>query len=356
MFSLSELLHKAEKKEKPPYTLSQQLVNLCGEKQIRERSLLFHGVSVQGYDYEETIEHRGRVTGIQPEWVVGPVELYALEDFHVHSSTGVLFSELQEMFFVDFAWGWGNPRSCKMPKFHRSKISKIETNLPIYVAAGHGYHGIVDDLSAILLLRRRGESFKIALEHGRKWMEQLLEAFGFASTDILRVERNSWLKAPYLLAITKPAFGEFVHPELLKELRNAALDWHDDKPECDKLYISREKAASRAFSNERQLRELFQEAGFSSVILEEIPVSDQIKLFVNAKQIAGLHGAGLTNLVWNQKEASVLELYQSGKFNSCYSAMAASLGHSYSNLSVSGPVSDWSVRLKELLKPDLIGQ
>jgi capsular polysaccharide biosynthesis protein len=197
--------------------------------------------------------------------------------------------------------------------------------------------------------------FKIALPNGRSWMAQLLEVFGVPSTDILMVEKNSWLKAPLFLAITKPASGEFIHPGLLKELRHATLHWQDCNAENARVYISREKAPTRAFPNERQLREQFEAAGYSSFVLEEMRVSDQIKLFVNARRISGLHGAGLVNLVWNHKNASVVEIYQAGKFNSCYSAMAAVLGHSYRNLAVTGSVSEWSPQLEEIIKAEISG-
>ena len=84
-----------------------------------------------------------------------------------------------------------------------------------------------------------------------------------------------------------------------------------------RFYILRE-GYTRGISNEQEVRDYFQSAGWALLAPEKLSIPDQIALFRDAESIAGLHGSALTNLLWCSPMASVIEFtpvnFMSGAF------------------------------------------
>ncbi len=86
-----------------------------------------------------------------------------------------------------------------------------------------------------------------------------------------------------------------------------------------KIYINRkdsvyESLNIRKIINENEVVEFLEKNGFVSVILSDLSFEDQIKLFMNADFVTGLHGAGYANIVFCSPNTKILELkpYSSG--------------------------------------------
>jgi hypothetical protein len=74
-----------------------------------------------------------------------------------------------------------------------------------------------------------------------------------------------------------------------------------------KIWIHRSEKSRRALLNEGEVLRLIQNLGFEPIVFEELPMKKQIQLMQETKILAGLHGAGLTNLIFLPKGATVLE-------------------------------------------------
>jgi capsular polysaccharide biosynthesis protein len=74
-----------------------------------------------------------------------------------------------------------------------------------------------------------------------------------------------------------------------------------------KIYISRRSATHRRIVNEDEVRALAGRHGFEVVELEDLPVTEQIRMFASARTILAPHGAGLTNIIYSERPR-VLEL------------------------------------------------
>jgi capsular polysaccharide biosynthesis protein len=75
------------------------------------------------------------------------------------------------------------------------------------------------------------------------------------------------------------------------------------------IFISRSKAQYRKIENENDVVEIFKKYNFQVYFLEELSLLEQINLFKNAKIIAGLHGAGFTNMIFSEENTVIFELY-----------------------------------------------
>jgi len=74
---------------------------------------------------------------------------------------------------------------------------------------------------------------------------------------------------------------------------------------------------------------VFLKNGFTVYNLEDMSVTEQIRLFTNASIIAGIHGAGLINMNFAPKEAIVFEIYPEYYHDSSFRIQAIAIGLKY---------------------------
>jgi tetratricopeptide (TPR) repeat protein/capsular polysaccharide biosynthesis protein len=75
----------------------------------------------------------------------------------------------------------------------------------------------------------------------------------------------------------------------------------------ERIYITRSDANHRRVLNEAQVLEQITPLGFVPVELEALSFQQQVDLFAHAKVILAPHGSGLTNLIFCQSAATVVE-------------------------------------------------
>jgi hypothetical protein len=73
-------------------------------------------------------------------------------------------------------------------------------------------------------------------------------------------------------------------------------------------YISRNKVYRRTIENEHEIYETLKNIGFSIYYLEDLTFVQQIKLFRSSQIITGLHGAGLTHLIFCEPSTYIHEI------------------------------------------------
>ena len=116
---------------------------------------------------------------------------------------------------------------------------------------------------------------------------------------------------------------------------------------CKKIYISRSKAKKRFVANEKELSAFLSSLGFQIVHFENHSLEQQIKIVSESKVIIGLHGAGLTNMLFLPKQSMVFELISKEKnwYNWCYQNMANALNLKYYQIEceTSKAIDDYNV-------------
>ena len=79
------------------------------------------------------------------------------------------------------------------------------------------------------------------------------------------------------------------------------------QPPTRKIWIHRSEKSRRALLNEDEVLAAVQKAGFEPIVFEALTLKQQIELMQQTKVLAGLHGAGLTNLMFLPANSTVLE-------------------------------------------------
>ena len=119
-------------------------------------------------------------------------------------------------------------------------------------------------------------------------------------------------------------------PELMRGVRDRICGRYPATRKGMRLYVARTEAPKRRLLNEKELAPVLASHGFESVCMEKLRFSEQVKLASSSQMIAGLHGAGLTHMLWARGGTSILEIRGATETqNNCYFSLASDLGHRY---------------------------
>ena len=101
------------------------------------------------------------------------------------------------------------------------------------------------------------------------------------------------------------------------------------RPVPAKVWVSRSHAVHRRLLAGAEIEAALASRGWTCVRLETLTLREQIALLSNARALAGVHGAGLTNLLFTPPGTPLLEIGMVERPTAEFYALAATLGHPY---------------------------
>lgn len=108
-----------------------------------------------------------------------------------------------------------------------------------------------------------------------------------------------------------------------------------------RIFITRGKADGRCISNIVEIEELLNRFDFESVNLDGAGLGEQMRLFSEAGTVVGIHGAGLTNIIFRAGAAlDVIELFPPNNIPAMYYWICSAYGFGYDALV--GHKKNWS--------------
>jgi capsular polysaccharide biosynthesis protein len=121
------------------------------------------------------------------------------------------------------------------------------------------------------------------------------------------------------------------NPDMIKQVRAELMAAIAPRPmrATRKVYAARANASVRKIRNGSAVEALLQELGFEKVYFEHMSFLDQINLMQETSVFVGIHGAGMTNMLFLQNEAMIIELLNEENGDLCYFRLASCLGLSY---------------------------
>jgi hypothetical protein len=132
-------------------------------------------------------------------------------------------------------------------------------------------------------------------------------------------------------------------PEYLSYTKNALIP--KKKSANSLLYISRSDASFRKIKNESQLLIQLEKRGFKAVVLTGMTIKQQAEIFSGASVIVGMHGAGLTNMLFAPVGCRVVEILPQAYVANCYYQLACALSHRY-----------YAIVAKDIATYDIVGK
>jgi len=267
-------------------------------------------------------------------WSVMPIYLRLFEKVSINSRSSVIFFQNSKNYCLEHSWGWGKRSTNHIFKFRRGAYKFINSEKPLYILSGYGYHAIVEDIPLILLLKNKGFNFDIVIEKNNLWAKKILNEIFSDKVRIFECNDNTWVGSNQLISTSKSLFGEFIHTKLVTSLKNIFPKPPESSSKIKKIFISRADSSKRFNQHEPLLHKYFIAKGYSIIELSNLSVNEQIKIFQNITHVAGFHGAGFVNLVWSLKKVKVLEIFSDQHYNSCYFSLSYAMGHEYANIDI----------------------
>jgi capsular polysaccharide biosynthesis protein len=140
---------------------------------------------------------------------------------------------------------------------------------------------------------------KVPASYIRATLPRLMKRYPGVAFKEVDAKEYTQARSVLLPHFIRPAYSAALSPEQLQFLRRlfAADQLHD--PNVEVLYIARRDAAVRRLFNEDELiRRLEACAQVQVAHLSELGLSEQIRLVQQSRVVVGIHGAGLTHMVW----------------------------------------------------------
>lgn len=187
-------------------------------------------------------------------------------------------------------------------------------------------HWLTAHLPKLLLLRQMNRLENVILPPGgdHALIDQSLAMIDVRRELVLPSVSPQVLEVEELTVVGTDRF----RPELVRLVRSA-VGGESAVPPGRMIYISRKKASRRNLSNRAEVEAVLRHAGFETVVMEDLTFAEQVALMRETRVLAGLHGAGLGNMIFCAEGAHVLEIMDPGYPSPNFYALAAALGHHY---------------------------
>ncbi|MDZ4845829.1 MAG: glycosyltransferase family 61 protein [Chitinophagales bacterium] len=202
------------------------------------------------------------------------------------------------------------------------------------------YHWLTETIVRLWVVKEEMSEYTLLLPEGLKeinFVKQSLEAFGVKK--IYWVKEGIPIQVKKLTLVQNKPYCNHYDPMQMKQIGLFFRDYSTEHP-CahetfgDKIFITRKKAERRKMVNEEDMKNLLTAFGFRMVALEDYTLLQEISIMSKAKYLIGMHGAGLTNMVFMPPGGKVLELHRAihssnDMHSDVYWKLASALDHKY---------------------------
>jgi len=234
----------------------------------------------------------------------------------VYDSNGKFIAESSSWLALRQFYSWPQPTT-------RVRSSKMPGEF-IFLPSNGYYHWLIEDLPVFLKSLAVAPSARVILS--KTAPSYVLEVAKLIDNDIVFVSSPVSVERLIMTAKTggvgSPLAGLTPHPADVAILRDFFAKYHEPRPSDRRLYLSR-LGQKRSPANESALQLDFEKQGFVSFDGTRMSLLSQIALFSSARQLVGMHGAALANIVWAPEGVNVCEIFSSDYLPSCYSALTS---------------------------------
>jgi hypothetical protein len=276
-----------------------------------------------------------------------PSYLYYLKDSYVYKQKGLVLTNRNAL-FQEFTHHFNiEPLSrfiLKNPFYTFStQIKNIGGVGALLVSpqSHNYYHWLFDVLPRIKLytdVLDHISHFCISAAVPQKFLD-LLPAFGIPLNKILLVNDTDKLHFDNLYVASLPGSEGRSPKWAIAYVRNVLLGKTPTQPNR-KIYFKRGDQSDRKILNEASIITLLESIGFETIDPDKLTITAQIELMQQAKLVISTHGGALSNLLFLQEEAAIVEIFSPDYFRTdCYFTLARMLNLNYQYLMGTKPVN-----------------
>ena len=117
------------------------------------------------------------------------------------------------------------------------------------------------------------------------------------------VQENQYISCDQVVLCKPITHDKFIWTSIFKPLLNP------DQRGTRRVFLTRGKSRLRFIENRDVIEMIAVSSGFSIVDTDQLSLADQSRLFSEVSILAGIHGAGLTNMAFRKGNCRVLEIF-----------------------------------------------
>jgi len=186
------------------------------------------------------------------------------------------------------------------------------------------FHWTFDVLVKLRQLKESSSCNQIAVPVFLQQNTYAIESLRFLGYSITLLEKTYLFKQFVSCANTT-----YFSQQALQRIRATIFSKLNLPIQAERIYISRKNATRRRLQNEHKFTDELQKLGIKVYNLEELPWQAQVDLFQRAEVVVGMHGAGLSNIMYCSQLKLLVELIPSQATNKLFEQLAATLGFPY---------------------------
>ena len=197
------------------------------------------------------------------------------------------------------------------------------------------FHWLTDSLQRIEMVKKELGNYPIIIHDN-----YLKDGFIKESLEILEIpfiifERNKFYKVKNLLITSHVGTAGNYHNEAINKISKTVINSQKIKfPTVNernkKIWISRQNTNKRKIENFKEVKEILNKYNYEILNYEKLNFKDQIIISNKAKVIGGLHGGGLTNMLFMETGSLIFEIRdENDYFNNCFFTLSSDLNHKY---------------------------
>jgi len=277
---------------------------------------------------------------VRREFCFPAMNLIELDDVIVAPASGAVWSPGGHVFMESIGslnkaltFGKVMPEMMLKPRRH-SSVTDTRDTVVIPCPPASYFHWMFEVMPSLIHASKRFPNALLLLYPDRPdyVSQSLLLWLGEAQYARRVIESEVPLQVGRAAFLTMPSASGFVRPSdalMIRDLFLGTLQGGAGASPGRKIFISRRGSKARTISDIDQLEDEHARQDFKILRLEELPWRDQVLAFSTATHVAGLHGAGFSNIIFSPQNCHIQEIFPQGYTNDCYARLASGLGLGY---------------------------
>ena len=281
-----------------------------------------------------------------PGHVFGDRFVFRIESATVHATTGLVFAPDGRIVTPSGAplrdirstsRGTAAAEEVRLSTLRGRGISMDRQVFPIGIGPAKNYfHWNVDVLPRVLHAARAFPQLVVVAPQ--------LPKFAIESLDLAGVEfvLTNEILLPQEVILVDFSDAGWMHPtdaELLRGFARSCVETRFNHGDRRKIFLSRSDTWDRKFgtrnrrlSEEQTLESRFAEAGFSVIVPARLSFLEQISAISGATIVVGVHGAGMSNILWGLGRLHVVEILSEAFYDPGPRRLAGARGDRYTSV------------------------
>ncbi|MEI7720834.1 MAG: glycosyltransferase family 61 protein, partial [Verrucomicrobiota bacterium] len=229
---------------------------------------------------------------------------YLLKNVILEPKQGLVYSATGELIAESTIWPPSHVYS-SFPWNPGKNLKRLHIKSGILITSNAFWHWLVEDLaSTIFSLQVDSNSPVLVAKNPPKYVLDFLET---VDREIIFLDEP--VQVDSLILVGKAQDSGWPHPKdldvlskydpFVRVIQRGSLE--------KKIYISR-RASRRSPKNEEAIEKIFLSHNFEIMRLEDLNLLEEIRIVSGVTFLAGVHGAGLVNLIWMPRESKTLDI------------------------------------------------